>query len=1027
MKTFFCNRTVDKGEMKRLIKWVLLNYGTEKTTRLIDQLKTMGFHYATHAGLSLGIDDLRIPPIKSTVLANADQEIYDNDLRFQRGQITSVQRLEKALDIWNTTNDTLKTEVIKYFRATDIFNPVYMMAFSGARGNISQVRQLVGMRGLMADPQGQVLDFPIRRNFREGLTVTEYMISCYGARKGLVDTALRTASSGYLTRRLVDVAQSVIIQQVDCQTTQGLQIIPNSKQLDSQLIGRVLFENVVDVETGRIIAYKNQDISPALALKLVNQSTLTIRSPLTCKFHAVCQLCYGWNLAQQKLVQLGEAVGVLAAQSIGEPGTQLTMRTFHTGGVFSGEVTEKVYAPHEGTILYPDYVHGRKVISKYGETAFLSFDPIKIKIQNPQQTSVVEFPALTLLYVSPGQQIASQQSLAELSRIEVKRKMTQFDQEKETIRKEFTATHSGQVFLPDYYPGLFLGFHMSKYREMWLLGGSIVNSNQLIPGDQANPTVHPIIAKTFPVLEVHSKNLFEKNVDNSPKQTLVSGDFGTENFIKKFCFTSKKHLSSQACIALRHRYIDSNKRLVTSHFTNLGVFSTTNVELPFKQKALQFSMFLTRSVVLKPTKVMRQTDKVAILSTAKCKFWRLTKYQKDNRLVRNTASLTSIAQKRFFMVPVNPLTTLFANKLALPNIVSLEPKAIRDIYSFVKSTNKPTNLLPVSTSIQIQKFSQSFTKGVLGSCMVKQTSEDLVLSQRRVLASVSTSMQGEVRAPNCVINGESQTAFMLNVSELVVKLGDYARVQDPFTIRESIPMSGQLNFIQNQKVVVRAVQPYLLVPGSEFHVKHGQLVQKNTVLGRLISAESKGGDIVQGLPKVDELLEAREPQHKLLSSMHSKLSTLFSQYGKIYGLREGCELSFQKIRQFLVQEVQEVYQSQGVYIGDKHVEIIVRQMTTHVVVIDPGKTGLLPGDIVDIRRIEQLENQGYFAGVKYRPILLGITRAALMAESFISAASFQETKRVLAKAALEGQIDWLSGLKENVILGRLIPAGTGLY
>lgn len=247
MKTFFCNRTVDKGEMKRLIKWVLLNYGTEKTTRLIDQLKTMGFHYATHAGISLGIDDLSIPPIKSAFLENAENDIYENDLRLKRGQITSVQRLEKALDIWNTTNDTLKTEVVNYFRSTNIFNPVYMMAFSGARGNISQVRQLVGMRGLMADPQGQILDFPIRRNFREGLTVTEYMISCYGARKGLVDTALRTASSGYLTRRLVDVAQSVIIQQVDCQTTQGLRITPNAKQIDSQLLGRVLFENVVDV------------------------------------------------------------------------------------------------------------------------------------------------------------------------------------------------------------------------------------------------------------------------------------------------------------------------------------------------------------------------------------------------------------------------------------------------------------------------------------------------------------------------------------------------------------------------------------------------------------------------------------------------------------------------------------------------------------------------------------------------------------------------------------------------------------
>src|SRR6056300_1264758 len=427
MKTFFCNRTVDKSEMKRLIKWVLLNYGTQKATRFVDHLKTLGFHSAKTAGISLGIYDLRIPPVKSAFLKNAEKDILDNALRYTRVQITAVERLEKALDIWNTTNDTLENEVIAHFRETDIFNPVYMMAFSGARGNISQVRQLVGMRGLMADQQGQVLDFPIRRNFREGLTVTEYMISCYGARKGLVDTALRTASSGYLTRRLVDVAQSVIIQQVDCHTTQGLQIIPNAKQMDSQLIGRVLFENVIDVETGRIIGLKNQDISPALALKLVKQPTLTIRSPLTCKFHAVCQLCYGWNLAQQKLVQLGEAVGVLAAQSIGEPGTQLTMRTFHTGGVFAGEATEKVYSPHNGIVFYSKQARGRKIVSKYGEVAFLTFEPLQVKIKNDNTTSVLEFPSFTLLYVPPGQTVGEHQSLAELSRIENKQNFQQFE------------------------------------------------------------------------------------------------------------------------------------------------------------------------------------------------------------------------------------------------------------------------------------------------------------------------------------------------------------------------------------------------------------------------------------------------------------------------------------------------------------------------------------------------------------------------------------------------------------------------
>ena len=192
----------------------------------------------------------------------------------------------------------------------------------------------------------------------------------------------------------------------------------------------------------------------------------------------------------------------------------------------------------------------------------------------------------------------------------------------------------------------------------------------------------------------------------------------------------------------------------------------------------------------------------------------------------------------------------------------------------------------------------------------------------------------------------------------------------------------------------------------------------------LVSRESTAGDIVQGLPKVDELLEAREPVEKVLSSMHAQLAKLFLYYSKAYGLREGCRRSLQEIRRMLVHEVQEVYGSQGVFISDKHIEIIVRQMTTYVLIVDPGESTLLPGDIIDLRRVENLECK---SPVQYRPILLGITRASLAAESFIAAASFQETKRVLTRAAVEGRIDWLTGLKENVILGRLIPAGTGLY
>jgi DNA-directed RNA polymerase beta' subunit len=249
-KMYFFNRCFDKNRLKALILWLLNNTDEDTTLEIVEKLKDLGFQYATKAGLSLSIDDLKIPPRKDWVVSEAGKLVEDTHQEYLRGRITSVESIQQLVDTWHRASEILKKEVIHHFQATDILNPVYMMAFSGARGNISQVRQLVGMRGLMADPQGQIIGFPIRSNFKEGLTVTEYMISCYGARKGLVDTALRTADAGYLTRRLVDVSQHVVVRIPTCATKKGIFIkdIKDSGKvllsLKDRLIGRVLSTDV---------------------------------------------------------------------------------------------------------------------------------------------------------------------------------------------------------------------------------------------------------------------------------------------------------------------------------------------------------------------------------------------------------------------------------------------------------------------------------------------------------------------------------------------------------------------------------------------------------------------------------------------------------------------------------------------------------------------------------------------------------------------------------------------------------------
>ena len=306
----FINRIVDKGGLRKLLSQMYLEWGGAKTAELANNLKNLGFKYATKAGTTISIHDLSVPKVKKQLLEEAQNQIEESTNRYLKGEITEVERYTKVIDTWSETTAKLTEQVVENF---DRLNPVYMMAFSGARGNLSQVSQLVGMRGLMADAQGQIIDLPIKSNFKEGLSVTEYIISSYGARKGLVDTALKTADSGYLTRRLVDVAQDVIIREEDCHTNKSIKltaimdgdevIVP----LEDRLLGRTVAQDILDKD-GNVIVTRNttvnrEDLAKIKELKL---KEVDVRSTLTCELeYGICQKCYGWAMTTQKLVDIG--------------------------------------------------------------------------------------------------------------------------------------------------------------------------------------------------------------------------------------------------------------------------------------------------------------------------------------------------------------------------------------------------------------------------------------------------------------------------------------------------------------------------------------------------------------------------------------------------------------------------------------------------------------------------------------------------------------------------------------------------
>ena len=334
---------VKKGQLSDIIERCIRIHGTTTTSEVLDRVKALGFKFSTRAAITVAVCDAEIPEAKKDILAAADAKVDKINKLFKRGFISASEKSKRFIEIWNGATDEVTTALKD---GLDKYNPIFMMSDSGARGSINQMRQLAGMRGLIANTSGSTIEMPIRANYREGLNILEYFISSRGARKGLADTALRTADSGYLTRRLVDVSQEVIIREEDCGTDEGIEVytIRNGNEmiepLKERLLGRYLMEDLRDPETGDLIMSRNKLMNEADAQKVVDSGVekITIRSVLNCKAkHGVCAKCYGANLANGNLVAVGEAVGVIAAQSIGEPGTQLTMRTFHTGGIASAE------------------------------------------------------------------------------------------------------------------------------------------------------------------------------------------------------------------------------------------------------------------------------------------------------------------------------------------------------------------------------------------------------------------------------------------------------------------------------------------------------------------------------------------------------------------------------------------------------------------------------------------------------------------------------------------------------------------
>jgi DNA-directed RNA polymerase subunit beta' len=770
------NRALKKKEISRLINQSFRRCGLRATVIFADKLMQSGFRLATRGGISIAMGDMLIPPAKEDILAEATAEVKEIDKQYSSGLVTSQERYNNVVDIWGKAGDKvgkammekLATEPVVDRHGNDTrqesFNSIYMMADSGARGSAAQIRQLAGMRGLMAKPDGSIIETPITANFREGLNVLQYFISTHGARKGLADTALKTANSGYLTRRLVDVTQDLVITVSDCGTTQGYAmkaLVEGGEVIEplrERILGRVAAVDIVNPDTQETAVSAGTLLDEDMVdyIDQIGVDEVRVRTPLTCETrHGLCAHCYGRDLGRGSLVNVGEAVGVIAAQSIGEPGTQLTMRTFHIGGAASrNAMANSVETKSAGTVRFANTI--RYVTNPKGERVAISRSgEIVIYGDNDRERERHKVPYGATLQVNDGDVSKAGTRLA-----------------------------------------------------TW------------------DPLTRPII--------------------------------------------------SEYAGAIR--------------FENIEEGAT----------------------------VAKQVDDVTGLST---------------------------------LVVITPKTR--GGKIAM-----------RPQIKIIADNGEEVKIAGTDHAVTI-----SFPVGALITVRDGQT-----VKVGEVLARIPQESQ--------------KTRDITGGLPRVAELFEARSPKDAGMLAE---MTGTVSFGKDTKGKQRLVitdlegiaHEFLITKEKQVLVHDGQVV-------------SKGETIVDGPADPHDILRLK---------------------------------GIERLANYVVDEVQDVYRLQGVKINDKHIEVIVRQMLRRVVINDSGDTGFIVGEQVE--RSELLnENDRMVADHKlpasYDNVLLGITKASLSTDSFISAASFQETTRVLTEAAIMGKRDELRGLKENVIVGRLIPAGTGM-
>ncbi len=903
------NKIMKKKDIAELVDYVYKNGGLEISAEFLDNLKNLGFESATKAGVSISVSDIIVPKSKAGHVEEAKKQVREVQNQYGAGLLTDGERYNKTIDIWTSTSKKLADEMMKMMeKDKDGFNSIYMMADSGARGSAEQIKQLAGMRGLMSKPDGSIIETPITSNFREGLNVNEYFISTHGARKGLADTALKTANAGYLTRKLIDVAQNVRVTMHDCGTHEGIEvteIVENGTQIESladRIIGRVLSSDVIDPVSNEILFTEGTLLGANEVRTVVDAGikSVSIRTPITCKAaKGVCAKCYGVNLGEGKLVKPGEAVGIISAQSIGEPGTQLTLRTFHAGGTASTEQQDRqVIADKEGFIRYYNvktYENGGKnIVMNRRNAAVLLVEP---KIKAPITGKV----GIDITHDNVN--------------IVIKGKKEEF---KYTIRRHDLAKPTELAGVSGKVEGKF--YIVFKNGETIQENDSLV---EVIKEDWNIPARIPFASELRVKDGEPVTQKIKAGVSGTLKYFILKGDY-----LERLKDIKKGHVVSE-----KGMYVvisDANGREAIRHY------------IP-RESVITYD----------DNTVVKSEDLIA-------------KPKKDDRLI--------IAEWDPYSIPV---AAECEGKISFEDI---EPG-----YTATEQYDETTG----QSRLVINEY---LPQGVKPAIVVTPSKGEPIKYNLGPKTAIFTNKGDKVAMADILARTPKAAAKSKDITGGLPRVSELFEARRPKNTAIIADIDGMVRFDKALRAKERIIidgedgtsAEYLIDKSRQIQVRNGEFVHAG-----------------------EKLTDGVISSHDVLRILGEKA-----------------------LHYYLISEIQQVYRSQGVVISDKHIEIIVSQMLRQVRIVDSGDTQLIIGDLISRRRFKEENERIVKIGGEpaiAESVLLGVTRAAVGSDSVISAASFQETTKVLTEASIAGKFDRLEDLKENVILGRIIPVGTGLY